>query len=137
MRGYPGFSAYSATKFAVRSINQSVSQEMAKYKITCNVYCPSPVDTDMWTNIDKDLTDLSGAPVGTHTQQVRCDTTGTDAVAPDAEPSRPPRTGRRCCQPRLVPCRSGLELHDGRESSPHGGYDVNRRLTTQGGDLMQ
>lgn len=70
MRGYPGFSAYSSTKFAVRSLNQSASQELAPHKINCNVYCPSPVPTTMWTAIDKDLTGLTGAPLGAITEQV-------------------------------------------------------------------
>lgn len=61
---------YSATKFAVRSLNQSAALELAKYKITCNVYCPGPVDTDMWTTIDRELTCMAGIPEGGFSQQV-------------------------------------------------------------------
>jgi len=64
MRGYPQFSAYCSTKFAVRALNQSASQELAQHKILCNVYCPSPVDTNMWTVIDKSLSSAAGIPEG-------------------------------------------------------------------------
>ncbi|GMK57191.1 hypothetical protein CspeluHIS016_0400250 [Cutaneotrichosporon spelunceum] len=67
-QGYPGFSMYSATKFAVRSLNQSAAKELGRHGITCNVYCPSPVDTQMWTDIDKTLSAHLGGAEGTLTQ---------------------------------------------------------------------
>ncbi|BEI86283.1 hypothetical protein CcaverHIS002_0605700 [Cutaneotrichosporon cavernicola] len=63
-QGYPGFSMYSASKFAVRSLNQSAAKELGKHGITCNVYCPAPVDTQMWTDIDKTLSGHLGGPQG-------------------------------------------------------------------------
>ncbi|CAK9784969.1 acetoin reductase family protein [Cutaneotrichosporon oleaginosum] len=67
-QGYPGFSMYSATKFAVRSLNQSAAKELGRHNITCNVYCPSPVDTQMWTDIDKTLSAQLGGQQGAITE---------------------------------------------------------------------
>lgn len=59
------------TKWAVRSMNQNAAAELASHGITCNVYCPSPIDTDMWTAIDTDLSGRAGASKGAVTSQVR------------------------------------------------------------------
>jgi meso-butanediol dehydrogenase/(S,S)-butanediol dehydrogenase/diacetyl reductase len=56
--------AYSASKFAVRGLSQSVAQELAEYGITVNVYSPGVVDTPMWESIDRAITALTGAPAG-------------------------------------------------------------------------
>lgn len=56
------------SKFAVRSLNQSAAKELGKHGITCNVYCPAPVDTQMWTDIDITLSKHLGGPTGTLTQ---------------------------------------------------------------------
>lgn len=60
------------SKFAVRGLNQTFALELGKHKINCNVYCPSPVDTQMWTKIDETLTAAIGQPVGAITSQVCC-----------------------------------------------------------------
>lgn len=54
----------------MRSLNQTFAAELGKYKINCNVYCPSPVDTQMWTQIDQDLMNGAGKPAGSLTAQV-------------------------------------------------------------------
>ncbi|KIM39514.1 hypothetical protein M413DRAFT_29242 [Hebeloma cylindrosporum] len=46
-KGLPNFSAYSATKFAVRGLTQSVAQEVATHGITVNAYAPGPIETKM------------------------------------------------------------------------------------------
>ncbi len=60
--------AYSASKFAVRGLNQSVAQELGPHGITANVYSPGVVHTPMWESIDADLTRRSGAAAGTAMQ---------------------------------------------------------------------
>ena len=56
--------AYSASKFAVRGLTQSVAQELAAHGITANVYSPGVVHTPMWEGIDDALTTRQGAPAG-------------------------------------------------------------------------
>jgi meso-butanediol dehydrogenase/(S,S)-butanediol dehydrogenase/diacetyl reductase len=63
-RGGKWQGAYSASKFAVRGLSQSVSQELAEYGITVNVYSPGVVDTAMWQSIDRAMTTRTGEPVG-------------------------------------------------------------------------
>lgn len=45
--GYPGFGAYSASKFAVRGLTQTAAQELAPLGITVNAYCPGATQTPM------------------------------------------------------------------------------------------
>jgi meso-butanediol dehydrogenase/(S,S)-butanediol dehydrogenase/diacetyl reductase len=46
-------------------MNQSVAQEVAEFGITANVYSPGVIDTRMWDQIDHDITERLGAPLGT------------------------------------------------------------------------
>jgi len=46
-RGSPGYTAYSATKFAVRGLVQSSASDLGKYGITVNAYAPGFIDTPM------------------------------------------------------------------------------------------
>lgn len=62
--GYPLLGIYSATKFAVRALTQAAAQEFASSGITVNAYCPGVVGTDMWTEIDKRMSDITGAKIG-------------------------------------------------------------------------
>ena len=65
--GHNGFAllgAYSATKFAVRALTQAAAQEYASAGITVNAYCPGVVGTDMWVEIDKRFSEITGAPEG-------------------------------------------------------------------------
>ena len=63
-RGGKWQSAYSASKFAVRGMSQSVAQELAEYGITVNVYSPGVVHTPMWESIDEAMTNRRGTPPG-------------------------------------------------------------------------
>ncbi|AQS41134.1 MAG: Acetoin(Diacetyl) reductase [Candidatus Tokpelaia hoelldobleri] len=65
--GYEGsamLGVYSATKFAVRGLTQAAAKEYGHAGITVNAYCPGIVSTDMWTEIDKRLAAITGAPIG-------------------------------------------------------------------------
>ena len=63
-RGGKWQSAYSASKFAVRGMSQSVSQELAEHQITVNVYSPGVVHTPMWEGIDLEITRRRGTALG-------------------------------------------------------------------------
>jgi meso-butanediol dehydrogenase / (S,S)-butanediol dehydrogenase / diacetyl reductase len=63
-RGGKWQSAYSASKFAVRGMSQSIAQELAEYQITVNVYSPGVVHTPMWEGIDAEMTRRRGTEVG-------------------------------------------------------------------------
>ena len=56
--------AYTASKFAVRGLSQSVAQELAPHQITVNVYSPGVVHTPMWEGIDAELTRRRGTELG-------------------------------------------------------------------------
>jgi meso-butanediol dehydrogenase / (S,S)-butanediol dehydrogenase / diacetyl reductase len=63
-RGGKWQGAYSASKFGVRGLSQSVAQELAPYQITVNVYSPGVVHTSMWEGIDVEMTRRQGTEVG-------------------------------------------------------------------------
>jgi meso-butanediol dehydrogenase / (S,S)-butanediol dehydrogenase / diacetyl reductase len=63
-RGGKWQGAYSASKFAVRGLSQSVSQELAEHGITVNVYSPGVVHTPMWESIDEAMTGRRGTAAG-------------------------------------------------------------------------
>jgi NAD(P)-dependent dehydrogenase (short-subunit alcohol dehydrogenase family) len=44
-RGFPQRAAYSASKFAVTGLTQSMAQELAPYGITVNAVCPGAMET--------------------------------------------------------------------------------------------
>ena len=48
-------SHYSASKWAVRGLNQAYAMELAEHNITCNAYAPGIVGTAMWDLIDEEL----------------------------------------------------------------------------------
>lgn len=64
--GFPGASAYSATKAAVRSIGQSVAAELAPQGVRVNLLSPGPVASPLWTKtgMDQEVTDGFGAAIG-------------------------------------------------------------------------
>jgi meso-butanediol dehydrogenase/(S,S)-butanediol dehydrogenase/diacetyl reductase len=65
--GHDGFAmlgVYSATKFAVRALTQAAAKEFASDGITVNAYCPGIVGTDMWVEIDKRFSEITGTPIG-------------------------------------------------------------------------
>jgi len=47
-RGYPGLSAYCASKFAAIGLTQSMAQELAARQIRVNAICPGLLATAMW-----------------------------------------------------------------------------------------
>jgi meso-butanediol dehydrogenase/(S,S)-butanediol dehydrogenase/diacetyl reductase len=63
-RGGKWQSAYSASKFAIRGLTQSLAQELGEHQITVNVYSPGIVETSMWHGIDADMTTRKGTTTG-------------------------------------------------------------------------
>jgi meso-butanediol dehydrogenase/(S,S)-butanediol dehydrogenase/diacetyl reductase len=63
-RGGKWQSAYSASKFAIRGMSQSVAQELAEHQITVNVYSPGVVHTPMWEGIDAEMSRRRGTQLG-------------------------------------------------------------------------
>jgi meso-butanediol dehydrogenase/(S,S)-butanediol dehydrogenase/diacetyl reductase len=63
-RGGKWQGAYSASKFAIRGLSQSVAQELAEHGITVNVYSPGVVHTPMWESIDAAMAGRRGTPLG-------------------------------------------------------------------------
>jgi NAD(P)-dependent dehydrogenase (short-subunit alcohol dehydrogenase family) len=49
--GEANFAHYSASKFGVIGLSQSLAAEMAPHGITVNTVCPGIVDTPMWTDL--------------------------------------------------------------------------------------
>ena len=69
-KGGDWVSAYCASKFAVRGLTQSVALELAPHGITANVYSPGMVDTPMWDEIDRLVTEREGTPRGSQVAKV-------------------------------------------------------------------
>ncbi|WWC61883.1 uncharacterized protein I303_104468 [Kwoniella dejecticola CBS 10117] len=69
LRTGANMSAYCASKFAVRAINQGAAVELGKYGITANVYCPTVVETEMWAKIDDEISSLKGTQKGEYTEK--------------------------------------------------------------------
>jgi meso-butanediol dehydrogenase/(S,S)-butanediol dehydrogenase/diacetyl reductase len=59
--GHPMLGSYSASKFCVRSLTQTMAREFAAHGITVNAYCPGIVDTGMWEIIDGRASEAMGA----------------------------------------------------------------------------
>jgi len=57
-QGYPSFTPYCASKFAVNAITQATARALAQYNITCNSFAPGVVDTPLWVTLDKDLMEM-------------------------------------------------------------------------------
>jgi len=65
--GHDGFAmlgVYSSTKFAVRALTQAAAKEYASAGITVNAYCPGIVGTEMWIEIDRRFSEITGAEIG-------------------------------------------------------------------------
>jgi len=55
-RGGALISAYSASKFGVIGLTQSLAEELAPHRITVNAYCPGHVTaTPIWDFIDREM----------------------------------------------------------------------------------
>lgn len=60
-QGFPNFTPYCASKFAVNAITQATAKELAPYNITCNSFAPGVVDTPLWKPLNQDLYDMGAA----------------------------------------------------------------------------
>ncbi len=63
-RGAKDNAIYSASKFAVVGLTQSLALAVAEHGITVNAYCPGIVDTDMWVYIDEVRSEMMGRERG-------------------------------------------------------------------------
>ncbi len=54
-QGYPDFTPYSASKFAVNALTQATARALAEHGITCNSFSPGVVATPLWESLDRDL----------------------------------------------------------------------------------
>lgn len=57
-QGYPSFTPYCASKFAVNALTQAAARALAEHNITCNAFAPGVVDTPLWTQLDEDLMEI-------------------------------------------------------------------------------
>lgn len=62
--GNPELAVYSSSKFAVRGLTQTAARDLAPLGITVNAYCPGIVKTPMWEEIDRQVSEAAGKPVG-------------------------------------------------------------------------
>ncbi len=53
--GFPDFAPYCASKAAVISLTQAAARALAPHGICVNAFGPGVVETDLWTQLDKDL----------------------------------------------------------------------------------
>lgn len=52
--GFPGSTAYAATKFGVRGMHEVIRAETARSGVRTTLISPGPVDTDIWDAVDPD-----------------------------------------------------------------------------------
>jgi meso-butanediol dehydrogenase/(S,S)-butanediol dehydrogenase/diacetyl reductase len=64
LEGWEYLSSYSAAKFGVRGLTQSLAKELGKYNINVNCICPGIIETDIWVTTDKLLGEITGKKVG-------------------------------------------------------------------------
>ncbi|MTD27950.1 (S)-acetoin forming diacetyl reductase [Erwinia sorbitola] len=62
--GNPELAVYSSSKFAVRGLTQTAARDLAHLGITVNGYCPGIVKTPMWEEIDRQVSEAAGKPLG-------------------------------------------------------------------------
>ena len=62
-KGFPNFSHYCASKFAVLGLTQSLAAEMAPYDVTVNAVCPGIVKTPLHEGILEQMASASNATV--------------------------------------------------------------------------
>jgi NADP-dependent 3-hydroxy acid dehydrogenase YdfG len=52
--GFPGSSAYAASKFGLRGLHEVIRAETARTRVRTTLVSPGPVDTDLWDEVDPD-----------------------------------------------------------------------------------
>jgi len=52
--GFPGSSAYAASKFGLRGMHEVIRAETAKTRVRTTLISPGPVDTELWDEVDPD-----------------------------------------------------------------------------------
>ncbi|MEE7547328.1 (S)-acetoin forming diacetyl reductase [Xanthomonas sp. Kuri4-1] len=62
--GNPELAVYSSSKFAVRGLTQTAARDLAPLGITVNGFCPGIVKTPMWAEIDRQVSEAAGQPLG-------------------------------------------------------------------------
>ncbi|HBV40559.1 MAG TPA: (S)-acetoin forming diacetyl reductase [Erwinia sp.] len=62
--GNPELAVYSSSKFAVRGLTQTAARDLAALGITVNAFCPGIVKTPMWDEIDRQVSEAAGKPLG-------------------------------------------------------------------------
>ncbi|QIX98514.1 (S)-acetoin forming diacetyl reductase [Cedecea sp. FDAARGOS_727] len=67
--GNPELAVYSSSKFAVRGLTQTAARDLAPLGITVNGYCPGIVKTPMWAEIDRQVSEAAGKPLGYGTEE--------------------------------------------------------------------
>ena len=60
--GFPSWSPYIASKFAVLGITQSLAKELAEYDINVNAVCPGIVRTPLWEKLIDVVSEREGVP---------------------------------------------------------------------------
>lgn len=58
-QGYPGFSAYCASKFGVMGFTQSIAKELAPYDINVNAVCPGILLTPLHHGVVQQMADAA------------------------------------------------------------------------------
>lgn len=61
---FPMIGLYAATKFGARALISAAAQELGAFGITVNGYSPGVVGTGLWTQLDRDFAELTGAAEG-------------------------------------------------------------------------
>ena len=69
-QGSPLESVYSASKFAVIGITQSLAKEVAPKGITVNALCPGVIKTDLWEYLDRAKAEIEGLKPGEFIERV-------------------------------------------------------------------
>ena len=67
--GNPELAVYRSRKLAGRGLTQTAARDLAHLGITVNGYCPGIVKTPMWVEIDRQVSEAAGKPLGYGTQE--------------------------------------------------------------------